>query len=230
MKKSFVVANAIMLALILILDVFYMLNGGLLLKSITSSMFVITGLINLRYCVKKKAHLKYPIWMNVALVFAMLGDILLGINFYIGVAAFAMGHIFYIVSYCMLERMNRRDLIYGMMIFIVAVSIILFVPFLNFKSTLMQGVCCLYALIISFMLGKAISNFVSDNTLTNRIIMIGSMLFFFSDLMLVLRLFGGIRNASYKCLGNYYPAQFLLAFSLFVYASTKCAKQRRFVA
>jgi len=230
MKKSFMMANAIMLALILILDVCYMFNGGLLLKSITSITFVITGLINLRYCVKNKVHLKFSIWMIVALTFAMLGDILLGINFYMGVAAFAIGHLFYIVSYCMLEKMNRRDLMCGMVISIVALSIILFVPFFDFGSALMQGVCCIYGLIISFMLGKAVSNFLRENNFVNRIIVVGSILFFFSDLMLVLRLFAGIEKASYLCLGTYYPAQFLLAFSLFAYASTNGIKQKKLAA
>lgn len=230
MKKLFMVANAIMLSLILILDVCYMFKGGLLLKSITSMMFVITGLINLMYCIKSKTHLKFPIWMIVALTFAMLGDILLGINFYTGVAAFAIGHIFYFVSYCMLEEINGRDLICGMIISILALAIILFVPFFEFESVLMQGVCCIYALIISFMLGKAVSNFLKENSFVTRIILIGSCLFFFSDLMLVLRLFGGIKKASYWCLGTYYPAQFLLAFSLFAYASTKGIKQKKLAA
>ena len=72
MKKSFVMANAIMLALILIFDVWYMFGGGLFAKSIASIMFVITGLINFMYCIKNKTKLKFPIWMMVALIFAML--------------------------------------------------------------------------------------------------------------------------------------------------------------
>jgi len=35
---------------------------------------------------------------------------------------------------------------------------------------------------------------------------------------MLLDVFGDIPEASYLCLGTYYPAQFLLAFSLFVYA------------
>ena len=47
MKKSFITANAIMLMLILIFDVWYMFGGGLFAKSIASIMFVGAGLINL---------------------------------------------------------------------------------------------------------------------------------------------------------------------------------------
>src|SRR5438105_4769730 len=111
MKKQFIMANTIMLILILIFDVLYMFGGGLLAKSIASIMFVTSGVINLTYCIKNKTNLKFPIWMIIALTCAMLGDILLVINFYLGTAVFAIGHIFYFVSYCMLSKVNRKDLI-----------------------------------------------------------------------------------------------------------------------
>lgn len=224
MKKLLILANTIMLVLILAFDICYMFKGGLLFKSIASSMFVVTGLINFMYCIKNRVNLKFPIWMMVALIFAMLGDILLVINFYMGVVAFAIGHIFYFVSYCMLAKINRRDIVCGLSIAAIAVSIILFTPFLDFGNVLMQGVCCIYALIISFMVGKAVSNLLQEKNYTNIIIVIGSILFFFSDLMLVLKMFGDIPLASYLCLATYYPAQFILAFSLFVYSSKKHLK------
>ena len=218
MKRLFVAANAIMLTLILIFDVFYMFGGGLPAKAIASITFVGAGVINLVYCIKHNKNLKFPIWMVVALTCAMLGDIFLVLNFYLGTAVFAVGHIFYFVSYCMLEKMNRRDLMCGISISVIAISTILFTPFLDFGGTLMQGICCTYAIIISFMVGKTISNLLKENNHVNIIIVVGSILFFISDLMLVLDLFGDIPVASYLCLGTYYPAQFLLAFSLFVYA------------
>ena len=227
MKKSFITANAIMLILILIFDVCYMFSGGLPAKSIASIMFVIAGIINLIYCIKNKANLKFPKWMIVALTCAMLGDILLVLNFYLGTAVFAIGHIFYFVSYCMLEKINRRDLICGISIFAFALSVILFTPFLDFRSNLMKVVCCVYAFIISFMVGKAVSNLLKEKNSTNKTIAIGSILFFISDFMLMLDMFGNIPGTNYLCLGTYYPGQFILALSLFRYASTNSLKYKK---
>ena len=204
-----------------------MVKGGLFFKSVASIMFVATGIINFMYCIKNKANLKFPIWMLIALIFAMLGDILLLINFYIGTAAFAVGHIFYFVSYCMLERINRRDFMCGISILVFSLAIILFTPFLKFENNFMQGVCCVYAIIISFMVGKAISNLLNEKNSASKIIAIGSILFFISDFMLMLDKFGGISVASYLCLGTYYPAQFLLAFSLFIYSPINSLKQEK---
>ncbi len=220
-KSRLLPVNLLMLVLILGMDVVYMTAGGLGAKAVTSILFVITGLINLACCVKNKTDLKFPLWMVIALTAAMLGDILLGINFYLGTAVFAVGHVFYFVSYCMLIRFSRRDFLCGICIFAAALCIILFVPFLEFGGALMQGVCCAYAFIISFMLGKAVSNLSQDRRALYRILAIGSILFFFSDLMLVLDQFGGVPNTGYLCLGTYYPGQFLLAFSLFSYAGMK---------
>ena len=227
MRKSFILANVIVLIFILVFDVCYMFGGGLPAKSIASIMFVGAGVINLVYCFKNKNNLKFPIWMIVALVCAMLGDILLVLNFYLGTAVFALGHIFYLVSYCMLETINIRDLICGICISLISVTIILFTPFLDFGGSLMQSVCCTYAIIISFMVGKAISNLLKEKNQVNIIIAIGSILFFISDFMLMLDLFGGISIASYLCLSTYYPAQFLLAMSLFIYACVNSSKQEK---
>lgn len=227
MKKLFLMVNAIMLTFILIFDVYYMVRGGLFFKAVASIMFVVAGVINLTYCIKEKMNLKFPIWMIVALIWAMLGDILLLFNFYLGVVTFAVAHIFYFVSYCMFEKINGRDFLCGIIISVITLPIILFTPFLNFESALMQGVCCAYAIIISLMVGKAISNLLKENNIVNMIIVIGSVLFFISDFMLMLSLFGDISVASYLCLGTYYPAQFLLAFSLFVYASINFLRQRK---
>ena len=219
MRKKFIIANIITFDIILIFDIWYMFGGGLLAKSIASIMFVGTGAINYIYCFKNKIDLKFPKWMLVALTCAMLADIILVLNFYFGVAVFALGHIFYFTSYCMLRRINSKDLLCGVSIFILSFLIIQFVPFIDFGSSLMKNVCCVYALLISFMIGKSISNLLQDNNTNNIIIAVGSTLFFISDFMLMLDKFGNIPGTNYLCLSTYYMGQFILAFSLFKYAT-----------
>lgn len=103
--------------------------------------------------------------------------------------------------------------------FTFALSVIQFAPFLDFGSGFMKNVCCAYALIISFMVGKAISNLLEEKNATNITIVVGSILFIISDLMLMLDKFGSIPGTNYLCLGTYYPGQFILAFSLFKHAT-----------
>jgi uncharacterized membrane protein YhhN len=108
---------------------------------------------------------------------------------------------------------------------VTSLLIIFNIPFLDFGSTLMKGVCSMYAIIISFMVGKTISNLLSEKNNTNKIIVIGSILFFISDFMLMLDVFGNIQVASYLCLSTYYPAQFLLGFSVLIYGNMNMSEK-----
>ena len=227
MSKKIIMANAIMLPLILIFDIFYMINSELLSKSIASLMFVITGIININYCIKNKINLKYPKWMLGALICTMLADILLVLNFYLGTIVFAIGHILYFTSYCKLEKIHKNDFKYGVIIGVFSLSIISFIPFLNFDNSIMKTICSIYAVVISFMVGKTISNLRKEHNPTNKIITIGSILFFISDFMLMLDVFGGISLTGYFCLATYYPAQFLLALSIFIYGSNNLLEEER---
>lgn len=216
MKKQFFIFNIILALLVLVGDAFYISYGHLWLKSITSAGFVLIGLINLVYAIiSKKINLKYAIIMFIGLVFAMLGDILLEINFMIGAILFAIGHIFFFISYCFIARFKWTDLIAGGIIFTVAVLVLTLVPLFNF-DTMMQLLCIFYALIISLMLGKSISNIIRERNLLNILVLVGSGLFFFSDLMLVFNVFTDIPGIALGllCLITYYPAECILAHTI----------------
>lgn len=226
MKTFAKVFNIVMLALILVGDVLY-INAHtwfpnidtLIIKSITSALFVIVGAVNLFLAVKFKTnHLKFSIIIFVGLVFGMLGDILLEINsmFIMGAGLFAVGHVFYFIAYCFIEKFNWKDLIYGLSIFVAALLFILLAPIFDFGGNLMKIVCIIYALIISLMVGKALANCIKLRNAISVLILVGSVLFFFSDLMLLIRLFALPGNYLLKvlCLGSYYPAQFLLGFTI----------------
>ncbi len=203
------------IALVLFVSIFqdlYITENLLVYKSLASVGFVMLGGTNLVLAIKSKtANLKFCITMVVGLFFAMLGDILLEVEFIVGAAFFAVGHIIFFISYCFAERFKWTDLIACAVIAIPSVLIVLLLPIFNLPGML-KPLCAIYAFIISFMVGKAISNLIRTPNILNLIITIGSVLFFVSDLMLLLGNFGGI-NVGVLCLATYYPAECLLAIS-----------------
>lgn len=227
MKKNIFILNLILLVLLLVGDVCYILFGGLWLKTLTSLMFVAIGLINLIYAIKvKKRNFKFAITLFVGLVFAMAGDIVLNIHFIGGAILFAVGHVFFYIAYNFIEKFKFIDLLYTACVFIPALAILLFVPILNYGSTLMQIICILYTLVISFMVGKAISIYVSKKSFANLFVLLGSIFFFFSDAMLLFAQFSNVSVVfGILCLATYYPAEFLLAYSIFKKAN--CEKQTK---
>ena len=217
MRKNIFILNLILLALLLAGDVCYILLGGLWLKALTSLMFVVIGLINLIYALKvKKGNMKFAIILFIGLVFAMAGDIVLNIHFIGGAILFAVGHVFFYVAYNFIEKFKLIDLLYTACVFVPALAILLFVPILNYGSVLMQIICIFYTLVISFMVGKAISIYVRKKTLANLFVLLGSIFFFFSDAMLLFAQFSNVSVAfGVLCLATYYPAEFMLAHSVY---------------
>ena len=86
----------------------------------------------------------------------------------------------------------------------------------------MKGVCLLYALIISCMLGKASANYYRAQSLVTGLLQLGSILFFFSDFMLCLNIFADAPHiTNILCLYTYFPGQCILAHSLFHYGNSR---------
>lgn len=219
MKKYlnlFNILNVVLILAVLVGDVFYLKTGELWVKSITSAGFVAIGAVNLIYAIKHKTtHLKFCITMLVGLTFAMLGDIFLNIYFIAGAALFAVGHVFYFIAYCFIQKFKWTDLIPAAALFVPAVLFMTLAPIFNYRGVHFEILCIVYALIISCMMGKAVSNFIRERNVLNLIIMVGSILFVISDLMLLMHVFADIhRIFNILCLATYYPAECFLAYSL----------------
>lgn len=220
MKKTTVILNALLITATLISCICYYQFGGLELKGLTSFGFVTVGAVNLIYAVRSRGkNLKFPIMLAIGLLLCMIADIVLNISFIPGALIFAVGHIFYFVSYCSLAKFKIKDIIPSVVIFAASAMIITLLPIFDFGSLLMEMICLVYALVISCMVGKSISNLIRDKNTVNIILMAGSILFYFSDLMLLFNVFAGApKITDTLCLFTYYPAQCVLAHSIFQFA------------
>ena len=222
LTKIILAINLLLATAVFVGNYFFLTKGGLLIKGLCSSGFALMGLVNLAFAfISGAKNKRFAVALSAGLIFACLGDIFLGFNFVLGASLFAMGHVCYFISYCTLTPIRRTDLFISGGIFICAAAFVLFCPLLSFDNAVMQIVCAVYALIISLMVGKAISNFIKEKNVLTVTILIGSVLFFFSDLMLVFDWFMGIgRIAGLLCMSTYYPAECLLAFSSWVCTKT----------
>lgn len=217
-KDHILLANLILAVLIWIGDCLFLRYGGLKWKTPTSVLFVAIGAVNLAYLLlNKNKNIKFPILMVTGLTFAMLGDVVLEIQFIVGAALFAVGHVFYFVAYSVMEKIKPTDLIYALCLFVPSVLLITLAPIFDFGGALMEVVCVVYAAVISCMVGKAIANFVRVKSRTSLIIALGSILFFISDFTLLFNVFTSLPYVGALCLATYYPAEILLGFSIFMF-------------
>lgn len=220
MQKAVRVLNYILMVLAMACLVYYINTGGLWLKGVTSSWFVLLGLVNLVFAkrsgVKKMGFLAV---LEGALVLCMTADVCLGLNFLLGTAVFALGHVCFFAAFCILEKPRHRDWIPIGIILVISLIAVLGTPYIQIEDPLMRGILVAYAIVISAMLGKAIGNLMAKRSLSRWLFAIGSVMFWFSDLMLALNLFGsGGRLAGLLCMYTYWPGQSLIAHTLYHYA------------
>ena len=210
--------NIFMVVALCVINFFYQSNDfNYTLKCVGSACFVVQGAINFWFALKSNTEeKKFYLIMFVGLVFSMIGDVVINLNFVAGAAIFAIAHIWFVFAYCLLKKYNLQDGIIGGAIFIGSALFILLFKGLNFEPVLLKWVCLIYALIISTMLGKAVSNLIRERNVVNILLAIGAVLFFFSDLMLLLDNFMGTLSwTGNACMATYWPALLILAFSMF---------------
>lgn len=210
--------NILIIAAIFVLNYFYQKNNFVFsLKCICSAAFASLGIINLLFALATgQEDTEFFILMSAGLVLAMLGDVFINKSFAMGAGFFALGHIGFAAAYSLLQGFNSFDVIIIGVIFTATAAFLLFAPCVDFGSKKIKWICLSYALIISVMLGKATANLICQVNAVNALVAAGSFLFFFSDLMLVLNWFVGVgRWAGYACMGTYYPALCILAFSMY---------------
>lgn len=226
MKKQdiYFYINIAFSACIYVLNYFYQSNNfNFTLKCITSSLFALLAIINLTYFIgskKKKEELKYPIFVMLGAIFCFLGDAFINHYFVIGVVLFALGHVFYVGGYYMLYKFRWLDLIIGGGLGLATGLFVLLCPLLSFDAPVLKIACVVYAFILSFMVGKTISNFIKEQNRLNSYLMAGALLFFISDLCLLICWFWHVpvsRAFNHTCMAVYYPANVLFAYSIFYF-------------
>jgi uncharacterized membrane protein YhhN len=195
----------------------YDIFGGLWLKGVTSAWFVALGSVNL-WAVRTlpEKQLRFFLLMAAGLFCGMCADVLLGVMFFAGIGVFALGHVLYLAAFYTLEKFSLRDLGFIAPIAVISMFVVVGTPWITVTDPMLKNMLLGYALVISAMLGKAISNCVREPSLYRRMLVIGSVMFWFSDLMLAFDMFGQPSRLTWiLCSYSYWPAQNLLAHSLY---------------
>jgi uncharacterized membrane protein YhhN len=227
MLKKFRNANIALLVCAMTCLVCYDIFRGVWLKGFTSSWFMLLGFVNLVFAKKADINNIKPVYfIFTGLFLGMCADVLLALFFELGIAAFALGHVMYLAAFYTLEKPRKTDFLIAVPVALLPVYVITCTPFITIEDKFIKIFLIVYAVIISFMLSKAVSNFIAEKSVARFIIAVSSLLFWFSDLMLAIDMFGTpSRLVWILCSYSYWPAQNLIAHSLFYF--TKEQKRQK---
>lgn len=221
--------NVALIASVCVLNYFYQKQHfNYTLKCRTSTCFAVLAVINLLWSLwADRQNWKVYTLLCLGLVLARQGDLAINHDFVTGAAIFAAGHVFLVTAYCVAQPPRWKDLLFILLPTAGSLAFLLFYPYLLFAHSAQRIVCFVYAVIISVMLGKAVSNFCRHPSPFYGLLAAGSLLFFFSDFMLLLHWFvGRWRWTDNACMATYYPAVCLIALSIFVLLRRRTPKAR----
>ena len=209
--------NLLLFACAIVCLVCYDIFGGLWLKGFTSFWFVLLGFYNLIYAGKAKVtRVPFLLLIQLGLILGMCADVLLSLVFILGILSFAAGHVCYLIAFYTLEPFDRKDLYIILPIAAVSLFIVSGTPYIQIDDPLLKKLLLGYAVIIACMLGKAISNLLKRRTPHRWLVFWGSAMFWFSDVMLAIDMFGTPSRLTWVlCSYNYWPAQTILAYSMY---------------
>ena len=215
-KKLFII-NIIFLICAFSCLICYDILGGLWLKGVTSGWFVMLGFLNVLYVWNhKKTRRNFVFLIELGLFFGMCADILLGVHFISGILFFAAGHVAYLVAFFMLEKFQKRDILITLPFVVFSLYIVAGTSFIQIEDQILEKMLLGYACIIACMLGKAVSNLISEKSKYRWLILVGSIMFWFSDIVLAIDMFGESSRLTWiLCSYVYWPAQNIMAHSMF---------------
>ena len=225
MKNKFHIINIITFLCAMICLVYYDSHRFMILKGITSAWFFLLGIINYIYAYKSNIkNIKPIIYIIIGLFLGMCADVFLWISLILGILFFASGHVFYMIAFFKLEKFDIKDIYCFLIIAIVSIFIVFVSGAIVISDPTIYCLLIIYTCIISMMLSKAFTNYLNKKSLSMLIMLIGCFMFWFSDLMLAFDMFGNVSEiVGQLCVYTYWPAQNILAYSLYHYVNENTA-------
>ncbi len=150
-------------------------------------------------------------WLaGAALLFCAAGDVLLELVFVYGMAAFAIGHLFYIACFVEWGRilgLNKRDFPVVILVLIVSVALMAwFLPGMQAEGLLIPGLA--YQVIITSMVCSA---FIVKAPMLARL---GAVVFMLSDTLIAVGLFAKLQVPPGSVWITYAGAQIMMAWGM----------------
>jgi len=187
------------------------------------STLLVISIVVLSFFKMNESNLLYSIWIFVALLFCLGGDIALMFKsksaFQIGLALFLIAHIVYSIAFLMFIGFVSQDWMVAVVLLIVA-GIVYYYLYPGLGQ--MKISVLLYVLVITFMLNRAVATLFGDffNATQAMLIAGGAALFFISDLLLAVNKFRRPFRCHRISLAFYYSGQLAIALSTIFFSAT----------
>ncbi len=186
-KQTKITIATVLFFIAAIADVYAILSGNVTLETYAKPMLL--TLLVVVYLVSAKKPL---FWYVLGMFFCFVGDVLLmfkGANFFMyGLAAFLVAHVVYIkVTSVFLQRELTVKMISSAFPFVVLFGALMYLVYPNLGDMLIPVI--VYGITISTFGSVALLNYRSEKSTENSWLLIGAIIFIFSDSLIALNKF-----------------------------------------
>jgi len=186
-KQTKITIATVLFFIAAIADVYAILSGNETLETYAKPMLL--TLLVVVYLVSAKKPL---FWYVLGMFFCFVGDVLLmfkGANFFMyGLAAFLVAHVVYIkVTSVFLQRELTVKMISSAFPFVVLFGALMYLVYPNLGDMLIPVI--VYGITISTFGSVALLNYRSEKSTENSWLLIGAIIFIFSDSLIALNKF-----------------------------------------
>lgn len=188
-------------------------------KTTSSLLFLAIAHFAQKECQKEHKTTYYKL-MSLGLFFSLLGDVFLVIKgidtlFILGVFSFACAHIFYTIAFFQFEKMSKVNLILTILLFSFLFWLMSNKEWVDLGQ--LKPIILGYALLLSLMAAKSFSalKYYKENPYFVTLTILGALLFFVSDCLLLFAFFGKQDLSYLETVNNpiYYVGQSLFGLS-----------------
>lgn len=198
-------------------------NYAFIFKTATSILFILTGVIS--YIISPEDYYYFRL-LIIGLLFSLFGDMFLALKvkqsdgslnkyFLYGLISFSLTHIMYIAAFSHLGSFNVVDLLIALVLAFITISALKSNKNIDFKNMFLPA--SIYSFIICLMAFESIKLvFLLNFNLGTCLLLIGALLFIFSDIVLSFILFYSHPKKFLSAVNliTYYTGQFIIASTL----------------
>lgn len=222
MKKSpLLPIHHLIFTVICLIEIYSLAKASPLLEQLVKPLIMIT--ITVYFIIYSRRNHRLFLPSVVAFLFSLAGDVLLMFSalndlfFLVGLAAFLLSHLFYIITF-MTKEPGKRKLqgTFGFMHLLVILSaLLLYILLFPHLEGVMKIAVFLYTTAITTMVMTALERKHRVSPGSYQLVLLGALLFMISDsLLAVNRFWFEIPYSNIMVMATYMPAQYLIFWGL----------------
>lgn len=218
MNKILLSFNIVFIVATFVLGLCYTFIGGFWLQFFAGLSVVLMTAMNLIFVLRTKAKnsRRYAYFIGAGAIFQFASILFLNVIPVSGLSLAFFSVLGYFIALVMLDKISWKDLVFAFGIALPLCLVVSYLDIFGYRNIFEWLLACLFVIVVSFLISKAISNLIKTKNSTNILNVVASSFMIISSIMLSVLVF----TNTYSVIVHIYDivnfiAQIIFAYSVF---------------